>query len=66
MHEMPAIRQRTAFTLKVIAGVAMGKEAIVSNETLLKNLLDKVEDEYSDVRIAVAACLEMVSRYWTS
>lgn len=65
-HEIPAIRQRTAFTLKVMAGVAMGKEAIVSNETLLKNLLDKVEDEYADVRIAVAACLEMVARYWMS
>lgn len=63
-HEIPAIRQRTAFTLKVMAGVAMGKEAIVNNETLLKNLLDKVEDEYADVRIAVAACLEMVARYW--
>lgn len=65
-HELPAIRQRTAITLKVMAGMATGKEAIVSNETLLKNLLDKVEDEHEDVRIAVAACLEMVARYWTS
>lgn len=65
-HENIAIRERTAYTLKVVAGVAMGKEAIVHNNWLLTNLLDKVEDEYPEVRIHIAGCLEMVARFWKS
>ncbi|XP_050303048.1 radial spoke head 14 homolog [Anthonomus grandis grandis] len=64
VHEMPAIRERTAYTLKVFAGVALGRQAIVDNQTLLINLLDKVEDDVAEVRIQVAACLEMISRFW--
>ncbi|KAL1509629.1 hypothetical protein ABEB36_004338 [Hypothenemus hampei] len=63
-HELPPIRERAAFTLKVLAGMAMGKEFIVNNEDLLENLLEKVEDEFVEVRIHVAACLEMIARYW--
>uniref|UniRef100_A0AAR5PK69 Uncharacterized protein n=1 Tax=Dendroctonus ponderosae TaxID=77166 RepID=A0AAR5PK69_DENPD len=47
-----------------MAGVAMGKEVIVNNEGLLRNLLGTVEDSYFEVRLQGAACLEMVARYW--
>lgn len=65
-HDAPVVRERAVLTLKVMAGVAMGKEVIVNNEGLLTNLLGTVEDSYFEVRVQVAACLEMVARYWKS
>ncbi|XP_060531807.1 radial spoke head 14 homolog [Cylas formicarius] len=63
-HEDGAIRERATNTLTGLAGLAAGREAIVGNKLLLANLADIVDDENLGVRIHVAACLEMVARFW--
>ncbi|KAJ8931920.1 hypothetical protein NQ314_015118, partial [Rhamnusium bicolor] len=55
VHDVPAIRERTAKALEIIARLAEGKEAIVSNKNLLENITICVEDEFREIRIHVAA-----------
>ncbi|XP_018563702.1 radial spoke head 14 homolog [Anoplophora glabripennis] len=64
LHDNPAIRERTANALQILARLADGKEAIVSNQNLLDNLQICVEDVVSQVRIQIAALLEMIARFW--
>nr|CAI5858041.1 unnamed protein product [Callosobruchus analis] len=63
-HENAAIREKTCRTLTVLAGLAAGKEAIVENPCLLENIAICVEDPYPEVRIHVAAMLEMIATFW--
>ncbi|KAJ8944777.1 hypothetical protein NQ318_003645 [Aromia moschata] len=50
--------------LEIIARSADGKEAIVTNDALVDNLINCVEDPLPEVRIKVAALLEMIARFW--
>nr|CAH7722130.1 unnamed protein product [Callosobruchus chinensis] len=63
-HENAAIREKTCKTLTVLAGLAAGKEAIVESPFLLENIAICVEDPYPEVRIHVAAMLEMIATFW--
>ncbi|CAG9767017.1 unnamed protein product [Ceutorhynchus assimilis] len=63
-HETSSVREKTAHALKSIAGVAEGKVAIVENDSLMNNLLDRVEDQFTEIRLQTAACIEMIARYW--
>lgn len=66
LHDNPIIRERTANALQILARLAYGREAIASNQGLLDNLQICVEDLIPQVRIHVAALLEMVARFWKS
>ncbi|XP_030755597.1 radial spoke head 14 homolog [Sitophilus oryzae] len=63
-HELPTIRERSTHLLKVLAELAEGKEAIVENPHLLANLIDNIDDEFAEVRVQTAACIEMVAAFW--
>ncbi|KAJ8982977.1 hypothetical protein NQ317_001417 [Molorchus minor] len=64
VHENPIIQERSLMALEIIARLADGKEAIVSNDGLLDNLVVCVEDQLAEVRIKAAALLEMIARFW--
>ncbi|KAF7281804.1 radial spoke head 14 homolog [Rhynchophorus ferrugineus] len=63
-HELSEIRERSAHLLTILAGLAAGKEAIVSNQLLLDNLLDNIDNESPEVRIHIASCLETIAQFW--
>ncbi|XP_074039457.1 radial spoke head 14 homolog isoform X3 [Leptinotarsa decemlineata] len=63
-HESEVIRERTSRTLAVLAELAAGREAIVTNKSLLANIAACAEDTWAEIRIQVAALLEMIARFW--
>ncbi|CAG9835956.1 unnamed protein product [Diabrotica balteata] len=64
MDENPAIRERTARALKILAKLAEGKTKIVKNSTLLHNLAACSEDNNKKVRLQVALVLQNIAEFW--
>ncbi|CAG9819777.1 unnamed protein product [Phaedon cochleariae] len=63
-HENEAIREKTSRTLTVLARQACGRLAISTNRQLLENVAACAEDFYPEVRVQVAALLEMLAQFW--
>lgn len=64
VDEYTTVRERSCKTLAILARLAAGREAICENKNLLDNISICVEDSSAEVRIQVAALLEMLSRSW--
>lgn len=64
VDEYTMIRERSCKTLAILARLAAGRDAITGNKNLLDNICICVEDVSVEVRIQVAALLEMLSKSW--
>ncbi|XP_057658841.1 uncharacterized protein LOC130895517 [Diorhabda carinulata] len=64
VDENPAIRERCARALTILAILADAKKKIVANKILLNNISVCSEDPYEEVRLHVAELLERLSEFW--
>lgn len=64
LDPLPPIRENSVMLLKILAEYGDGREAIVSNNELLDNIILGLGDEQIEVRYQIAGCFEMISRSW--
>lgn len=59
-------RELAFLLLKILAGYADGKEAIVGNKSLLGHLKRAMDDLEQVVKIKMAICVEEIASFWKS